>query len=219
MSVPENEDTVDFSSTIAWYSENAKTYADSISRVVSLDQIESFIKHLEPGLSVLDVGCNAGRDLGVFQQLGYQAYGIDLVHEALELAKGKCQRVFESNFLTIPFRDSSFDGLWVRASIHHLDYFYEVMNAIKEFSRVTKKNGIIHLATQARVGRPREAVVFDTLAKANRHYIYLSKGEVEDMLQGCGFELITSEQHRELDTKVNTGRVGVEWIVALARKK
>ncbi|MFI9169206.1 class I SAM-dependent methyltransferase [Streptomyces lincolnensis] len=54
--------------------------------------------------------------------LGHVGYGIDRSEKLLRMA---CERAPKSHFVeggvrALPFRDDSFDGLWMNAVLHHL---------------------------------------------------------------------------------------------------
>jgi len=212
-----------FSDTIQWYREHAAQYADAISHAVSHDQINAFSALLPPNATVLDVGANGGRDEREFLQRGFSVTGLDLSYESLQIAQQKNPEAGQvnSDMLHSPFSGNSFDGLWVHASLHHLDSLTYFQEALKELERILKKDGIIHIATQAKTTPLRTALVVDELTKEPRQYLYVTKKELLSMLTKLGFSIVESKQFKESeDPNANgTGRKAVEWIVVLARKK
>jgi len=205
--------------TLNWYKNNAASYAAAIENIVSWDQVTEFTSLLPWQGLILDAGCNGGRDCRVFAKMGYKSIGLDLVRTSLKIAKVKNHSEFiNADFFNTPFPDNCFDGLWVHASIHHLETFNDVASVFKEFFRILKPLGIIHLATQAQTSEQKTTIVFDTLAKAERFYRYFTGQELRGLFVNSGFEPIQINQHKEISDKVNGGRGDVEWLVALARK-
>lgn len=213
--------TKGFADTVDWYNRNAVQYAASIANIVSQDQVGSFVRLLPEQGEVLDVGCGGGRDVEVFRRSGLLPTGIDLSDGLLAVARQRnpTSPLFKANLLHTPFHDGSFDGLWVHASMHHLENKRDVPRGILEFRRLLRPGGILHLATQAKTDKYETAIVVDTLTEAARFYRYLTLREVNEYLNRSGFRVLEIRQQRETDGAVNTGRIGVEWIITLAQKK
>ncbi|MGH9857045.1 MAG: hypothetical protein ACRD4B_04285 [Acidobacteriota bacterium] len=57
-----------FQDTIAWYDQNAKTYAKRSLIHAQIDVIDRFIALLPRNPAILDVGCGSGRDAHIFSQ-------------------------------------------------------------------------------------------------------------------------------------------------------
>ncbi len=210
-----------FMSTINWYNRNASTYARSIQNVVSHKQVEAFSRLLPENGNILDEGCGGGRDVEVFRKLGFKTSGLDLSEGLLSVARQRNpdSPLVRADILASPFRNDSFDGLWVHASMHHLEKRKDVDRGFREFRRLLRRGGILHFATQAKTGKDETALVVDSLAGQARFYRYMTKGQVERGLQKAGFRVLDLQQHRETDEKVSSGRKSVEWIIALAEKK
>jgi ubiquinone/menaquinone biosynthesis C-methylase UbiE len=206
--------------TILWYDLNAPDYIKKIESVLSIDQASAFIAQIPSSGKILDVGCGGGRDCQYFTSHGYETVGIDLSQGMIRTAQKTHPdlKFIQASFLSIPFPDNSFEGLWSHASIHHLGEFVDVENSLKEFFRVLKRGGIIHLATQAKTGDKDTTIIKDTLAEHNRFYRYLSLSQANELLISAGFRILSITQHKETDDEVNTGRKNVEWVIALAIK-
>lgn len=209
-----------FCDTITWYDTHATEYAASIANVVSFEQIESFISRLPPNGEILDAGCGGGRDLEEFAKRNFKTTGIDLTPGLLQIARKRSPNslIVHGNFLHTNFPNRSFDGIWVHASMHHLETMKEVHQGFSEFHRLLKPGGILHLATQAKTGKNNTAMVVDTLAGQARFYRYLTLEQVRELHKKAGFKILEISKHKETDDNVNTGRKNVEWIVSLAIK-
>ncbi|MCH7959056.1 MAG: class I SAM-dependent methyltransferase [Candidatus Hydrogenedentes bacterium] len=83
-----------------------------------LEILEKFVK----GKRVLDIGCGFGYFLGVALKKGYDAYGIDLSKQAIEIAEKKYPgRVFKGTIDTVPeIQKSRYDIVFCSHLIEHL---------------------------------------------------------------------------------------------------
>ena len=97
------------------------------------------------GQKVLDVGCGMAHLLYELTQEvpGLQVYGIDISQYALEHAKEEIRdRLQYGRAQEIPFADNEFDLVISLATLHNLKIF-DLKKAVKEISRVSKKNSYI----------------------------------------------------------------------------
>ena len=119
-----------------------------------------------------------------------------------------------ANFLNLPFKDETFDGVWAHASLLHLETTEEVSQAIKEFHRVLKQDGVIHVFAKQQQGEEKTEVVSDTLSGHDRFFQWFTKDEIKSLLEDTGFTLqLIEDNHKD-----PADREEVKWIVALARK-
>lgn len=111
--------------------------------------VDFFLRHLEPGMSVLDCGCGPGtitQGLARIVAPG-KVIGCDLepgmVARAQSLAAGAGldNLSFQvGNILELPFEDNTFDAVMSCAVTEHLS---EPVKAMSELGRVVKKGGIV----------------------------------------------------------------------------
>ena len=111
--------------------------------------VDFFLRHLKPGMSVLDCGCGPGTiTQGIAQIVAPgKVVGCDLepgmVARAAGLAEGKGldNLSFQvGNILDLPFEDNTFDAVMSCAVTEHLS---EPVKAMSELGRVAKKGGIV----------------------------------------------------------------------------
>lgn len=142
-----------FDDTIKWYDQNAKHYADVTSKLISDDLIKRFLQLLPSNLKVLDIGCGGGRDTKALYDLKINVTGLDISNGLIHEAKARYPGIYfiQGDFLHLPFKDESFDGVWAHAAIVHLETIEDVTKAIKEFSRVLKSEGILYIYTKAQL--------------------------------------------------------------------
>jgi 2-polyprenyl-3-methyl-5-hydroxy-6-metoxy-1,4-benzoquinol methylase len=101
-----------------------------------------FTAAVKPGGSVLDVGCNSGRDTRQLLDLGYQVTGIDVSEQALRLCREKCPeaRTINMSLLDLPSLKQQFDGIWFTYVIVHIP-FRRVPDALAALDSVLHPEG------------------------------------------------------------------------------
>lgn len=205
-----------FSDTIQWYEENASNYAQAIGNLANPELIEEFSNEVKPGGNVLDAGCAAGRDSNLLSKLGFRVTGVDLSRNLLEIARQKYPDIefIHANFLNLPFKDGSFDGVWASASLLHLESMEDVERAISEFSRVLSASGVLHISVKQQLTDDKYSVVSDSLSNHDRFFQWFSKQEILDLLSKYKFQVINIiENHSDPGL-----RSEVKWIRSLSRK-
>lgn len=102
-----------------------------------------------PKGQVLDVGCGTGAQSLILAELGFKAYGIDISDGLLRKAKEKFKRIksaaefIQSSCTNLPFQTQTFD---VEVCFYNvLNHIPKYESALKEMSRVLKKNGVMFL--------------------------------------------------------------------------
>ncbi len=121
---------------------------------IQLKYLEKFEEMVGvPPKKILDAGCGTGRDCIYFASHGYEVYGVDLSQGMLEQAitnsKMRNLKVNLSigDMRSLVFLSNYFDGVWTTAAIVHLSP-EEKRNAIREFYRVLKPGGFLHIWVQ-----------------------------------------------------------------------
>jgi ubiquinone/menaquinone biosynthesis C-methylase UbiE len=206
-----------FQDTIAWYNQNAKQYTQVSAENANPEQIEQFSNLLPKNGKVLDAGCGSGRDTNLLVQKGLDVVGLDVSQGLIQEAKIQFPTLqfIEGNLLNLPFNNNMFDGVWAHASLLHLETIDEVKTVLKEFHRVLKNKGILHVLVKAQSGKQKTAVVSDAFSNHNRFFQYFTQEELTELLKTSGFTIRSIEQYRETDRNPH-GRSEVQWILALA---
>jgi SAM-dependent methyltransferase len=101
---------------------------------------------LEPGTRLLEVGCGVGAVLAVLGQEfpGVRLVGVDIEPSQLEFARGHLERagveatLLEADALDLPFRDESFDHVWMMWLLEHIA---DPPAALREARRVLVSRG------------------------------------------------------------------------------
>ena len=112
----------------------------SCTREKPWPRVVDFLNSLEPGATVLDVGCGSGRYLNVNRSIF--ALGCDYCSSLANICLEKQSNVFVCDGLDIPIRSNSFDASICIAVIHHYSTFERQVTAIKELLRVVSTGGL-----------------------------------------------------------------------------
>jgi ubiquinone/menaquinone biosynthesis C-methylase UbiE len=101
-----------------------------------------------PGEFILDAGCGTGVFTLDMISRGARVIGLDLSLSMIRRARQKGRtsqlRILAADILRLPFPENSFDKT---VSITALEFISDAQKAIKELFRVTRKGGILVVAT------------------------------------------------------------------------
>ncbi|XP_055625198.1 alkylated DNA repair protein alkB homolog 8 [Toxorhynchites rutilus septentrionalis] len=102
-------------------------------------RVEAFLKSLEPGCILLDVGCGNGKYLGLNSSI--VNLGCDRSDGLLKVCTDRGFSVVQCDCLALPFRSASVDACISIAVIHHLATETRRMQAVAEMARVLRPGG------------------------------------------------------------------------------
>jgi len=88
------------------------------------EEWRQFTSAVKPGGSVLDVGCNSGRDTRQLLDLGYRVTGLDVSEQALHLFRKQCPeaRPIKMSLLDLADLKEQFDGIWFSYVLVHIPF-------------------------------------------------------------------------------------------------
>ena len=202
--------------TIRSYDRTAANYAERTYNNPQTSQRDLFMGYLAvPEASILDLGCGPGRDTHFYREQSYRVVGADLSLGMLEEAHRRNPGgVFvQADMRRLPFKDSSFQGIWASASFLHLPK-QSAARALNEMRRVLGESGILFMAVkrgQDESWREPEG------APARFYYAYYQSDELAAKVQRAGFEIISLSENFSKEQKQPDGSP-VCWINLYARK-
>lgn len=188
--------------TLDYYNKNAEEYASQTVTADVSDLYTDFEACLNPGASILDLGCGSGRDSKHFMTKGYNVTPVDGAAEMCKLASDYigipvlCKQFSELNYR------NEFDGIWACASLLHVPKS-KMERTMAKVSRALKPDGVLYASFKYGEGE-REVL--------GRHFSYYSETDLDELFPELGLiEYWISE-----DTRPD--RSGEKWLNALWRK-
>ncbi len=95
---------------------------------------------MEKKMKILDCGCGRGDLLREFSKLDLDAYGLDISARSQELNSDLNIEICDINSQNIPFLDNSFDVVFSKSLIGHLN---NTNHLLKESHRVLREGGLL----------------------------------------------------------------------------
>ena len=177
-------------STLEYYDQNAEQFFKTTADVDFTGTQDRFLRYLEPGSRILDLGCGSGRDARYFLEKGYQVDATDGSAEICRLA---------SEYTGIPVRqmlfneldaEEEYDGIWACASILHLPE-EELRDVMHRIGTALKEDGVF--------------------------YTSFKYGDFAGERNGRYFRDFTEESFREFLTDFHEFRMTDQWITSDVR--
>ncbi|MDO8590163.1 MAG: class I SAM-dependent methyltransferase [bacterium] len=175
---------------------------------------DKFISLLNPGDSVLDVGCGSGIESKYLIQKGFDVTGIDFSEKMIEIAK---REVPEGKFQTLDLKDIDkldgvFDAVFMQAVLLHVPK-HEAQKVIEKIGDKLKSGGYFYIAVkERRSDRAEEEIVAenDYGYPYERFFSYYTIDEIKKYLMDSGFGRMVYE---------NISPAGrTNWIQVIAQK-
>ena len=117
---------------------------NSLWGVIDHQHNEQIASHISPFSHVLDIGCGYGSLVNYLSEQGYEAEGIDIEKDVIDIAKQLFPHV---NVKTMNAEDidsisgSSFDVVVLRDALHHLIWEHESERVFQNIRRILKPGG------------------------------------------------------------------------------
>jgi len=147
--------------TLQFYRGNAKAYA--MREIAAHTRLTRFLALLEPGATILELGCGAGAAAAEMLERGFDVHPTDGSPEMASVASQRLGRPVE----TLLFHDldklEAYDGVWANACLLHVPR-EELADILKLVRRALKPEGYFFASYKEGDGDGR-----DTL---NRYYNY-----------------------------------------------
>lgn len=128
-----------------YYNQYAGIYFENTVNLNVSHIIEPFVELLEPGASILDLGCGSGRDSLTFLGMGFDVTALDGSEQMCELAGIHTDLdVLHMQYEDLDF-DEVFDGIWACASLIHLEKD-KLPEIIKKISQALNPGGYFFMS-------------------------------------------------------------------------
>lgn len=177
--------------TIHTYNQMAKEYDDETGTFweeFPRTFIDEFANRVQ-GI-VLDVGSGPGRDALLLESKGLQVTCLDASEEMIAFCTARGLTSVLGDYLSMPFEDDSFDGVWAYTSLLHVSKS-EIGKALHEIRRVLKPGGFFGLGMIEGEGdgyREKSGI------QLPRWFSFYTKEELEKLLHEHGFDVVYFEE-------------------------
>lgn len=129
--------------TLEYYDKNAEQFVASTTSVDFHKTQERFLRYLDLGSRILDLGCGSGRDARYFLEKGYQVDATDGSAEICRLASEYTGIPVKQMLFTELDAEEEYDGIWACASILHLSE-EELRDVMHRIEKALKIGGIFY---------------------------------------------------------------------------
>jgi len=141
---------------------------------------------LDPNELIFEISCATGKNILMLKKLGYQAVGMDLKYFNEHWLESP-EDFFQANAYYLPLKNTSIQYI---LSIAALTSYKEDEKAIKEMSRVLKKEGLVFLLVA-------QHTLYNRLWKRSKYidnYKEYKLKELVELFNRNGFDLVKSRQ-------------------------
>ena len=185
-----------------YYQQHFQTYHQRTFSIDPSSFLEPLRRFLNPGCTILDIGCGSGRDMRWFKNLGFGVSGFERSAGLAELARQNSGcHVIEGDFEVFDFTALPSDAILLAGSLVHVPH----ANLSQVYQKVT-------------TGLRPDGKVLITLKQCNgtgtdelgRTFYFWQEKELEALFQGLGFTPL--ERNRQI-SKVNEKDVWLAYVL------
>ncbi|MBN1931940.1 MAG: class I SAM-dependent methyltransferase [Desulfobacterales bacterium] len=188
-----------------YYQSHFHEYHDQTFNVDPSSFLEPLANQLEPGASVLDVGCASGRDLLWFKNRGFKVSGIERAPELARLARQNagCE-VIESDFEHFDFSGFQVDAIVLVGAMVHVPH-EKMEQVLSSIFTALRCGGFVLLTLK-------EGEHMKTSQDGRIFYLW-NQSDLENIFKRLGFVIV------ELSRQVSKIRQEDVWLGYVLRKK
>jgi len=161
--------------TLQFYGSNAQAYAER--EKTKHTHLIRFLALLDPGATVLELGCGSGADSAEMLARGFDAHPTDGSPEMASEASRRLGRPVE----TLLFHDlkkvATYDGVWANACLLHVPRS-ELAQVLARIWRALKPGGYFYASFKAGTAEGRDSL--------NRYYNYPTPDWLRDTYAAAG---------------------------------
>ena len=215
------------------YDQLARQYSQRWQGRVQRAALGRFLAHLPSQASgsteclrLLDLGCGTGTYTRVFAELGFECHAMDPSPRVLEAAAawldGSCGRP-RVNFIEgddsrlDEIAPHSLDAAWFSAALLHVPRTRSAA-LLAALARTLTAGGILYLSTRQHHAADGATVAAMEVRREGRVFFYYDDAELERLLLGAGFDVLTSWQ--DITCEGTSGDRGMKhWRHLIVRRR
>jgi SAM-dependent methyltransferase len=185
-----------------YYQKYFQTYHQRTFSIDPSSFLEPLRKVLDPGCTILDIGCGSGRDMRWFKNLGFDVSGFERSNGLAELARQNsgCD-VIEGDFEVFDFTALPSDALLLAGSLVHVPH-ENLSLVINKVSTGLRLDGKVLITLKEGNGTGTD--------EFGRVFYFWQEKELETLFQGMGFTLL--ERNCQI-SKVNEKDVWLAYVL------
>lgn len=131
--------------TLKYYDDNKDSFTNTTVDLEFSDIQDRFLKYLEPGSLILDLGCGPGRDSRYFLNKGYSVEAVDGSEEMVRIARETTGLPVRQMLFSELDETDKYDGVFACASLLHVPS-EELPDIIGKVIKALKNNGVFYLS-------------------------------------------------------------------------
>ncbi len=192
--------------SIDYYNKYAVKFFEDTVDLDMTPIIGEFLREMEEGATILDMGCGSGRDSLYMYELGYDVTAMDAAMEMCRLAEVHTGlEILQMRYEDMEF-DDVFDGIWACGAFVHIPKD-EMPAILKKTAAALKEQGILYLSVCQ--GN------FEGF-RGERYFSDYTETEIRDLLEDTGKFTI---EKIWITADVRSNHPDTRWVNVLARKK
>lgn len=193
-------------STLDYYNSNAGQFVSGTVDVGFQETQERFLKYLDRGSRILDLGCGSGRDTRYFLDRGYQVRATDGSEELCRIASEYTGIPVQCRLFQELDEKDVYHGIWACSSILHLNWA-ELAVVMQKICAAIKPGGVLYASFK--YGR------FEGM-RGDRYFTDMTEERLESLLwEAPGFALL----ERWVTPDVRPGRQAQLWLNVILRRE
>jgi SAM-dependent methyltransferase len=172
-----------------YYQQNYRTYHEKTFFVDPSSFLTPFAEKLNPGSTVLDIGCGSGRDLLWLKKRGFEVIGFERSRGLASLAgKNAGCEVIEGDFETYDFSDLQADAVLFPGSLVHIEPD-RLVNLLENITNDTQAS-VVYISLKEGTGvKPG--------ADGRAFYLWDDK-DLRKLFERLGFQMVESSKSASL---------------------
>jgi SAM-dependent methyltransferase len=185
-----------------YYQKHYNAYSQKTFSIDPSSFLEPLRKHLEPGCTILDIGCGSGRDMLWLKNKGFSVFGFERSAGLAELARQNTKSdVIEGNLETFDFADLPSDALLFSGSLVHVPH-ERLPPIFEQVIAGLRPGGKVLLSLKQGSGKG--------VDELGRVFYYWKSSVLENLFKQFGFSIL--EFNRQV-SKVNAHDIWLGYVL------